>query len=91
MEKQGYNINENILYQDNKSAMLLEKNGRASSGKQSRAINIRYFFLTDQIQEENLIVKYCPTDFMIGDYMTKPLQGKKFYQFRKMIMGLDRG
>ena len=28
---------------------------------------------------------------MIGDYMTKPLQGNKFYQFRKIIMGLDGG
>ena len=91
MEAQGYDIDENILYQDNKSTMLLETNGRTSAGKQSRAINVRYFFLTDQIQQENLIVKYCPTDLMIGDSMTKPLQGNKFYQFRKIIMGLDGG
>ena len=45
MEEQGYKIDLNILYQDNKSAILLEKNGRASIGKQSRALNVRYFFL----------------------------------------------
>ena len=28
MEDQGYKIDENILYQDNMSAILLEKNGR---------------------------------------------------------------
>jgi hypothetical protein len=34
LEEQGYNINSNILYQDNKSAIiLLERNGKKSSGK----------------------------------------------------------
>ena len=42
LEAQGYDIKENILYQDNQSAMLLEKNGRASSGKRTRHVNIRY-------------------------------------------------
>jgi len=32
-------------------------------------------------------VIYCPTDEMIGDFMTKPLQGKKFLNFREAIMG----
>jgi hypothetical protein len=32
MEMQGYEINKNILYQDNKSAILLEMNGKKSSG-----------------------------------------------------------
>ena len=37
-------IDENILYQDNKSEILLEKNGRKSAGKQSCALNVQYFF-----------------------------------------------
>ena len=40
MEEQGYKIDENILYQGNKSAILLEKNGRKSAGKQSHALNV---------------------------------------------------
>lgn len=86
MEEQGYPIKENILYQDNKSAILLEKNGRKSAGKQSRAINVRYFFIADQENKWNIKVMYCPTDEMIGDFMTKPLQGKKFLKFREAIM-----
>ena len=27
---------------------------------------------------------------MIGDYMTKPLHGKKFIEFRKLIMNLPQ-
>jgi hypothetical protein len=37
---QGYGIIENLLLQDNMSSILLEKNGRASSIKQTRHINI---------------------------------------------------
>ena len=87
LEAQGYPIDENILCQDNKSAILLEKNGKRSSGKRTRAINIRYFFLTDQVAKGNLSIMHCPTDDMIGDYMTKPLSGDKFRHFRDIIMG----
>ena len=87
MEAQGYPIKKNILYQDNKSTILLETNGKRSSSKRTRAINIRYFFLTDQIEKGNLHVEYCPTTEMIGDYMSKPLQGKLFQKFKKKIMG----
>mmetsp|Transcript_37303 Transcript_37303/g.52664 ORF Transcript_37303/g.52664 Transcript_37303/m.52664 type:complete len:97 (+) Transcript_37303:159-449(+) len=49
-------------------------------------INIRYFFVTDCIQREGLTVEYCPTDDMLGDFGTKPLQGKKFLDFWRMLL-----
>ena len=91
LEEQGYTVEKNILYQDNKSAILLEENGRKSSGKRTRALNVRYFFLTDQVEKGNLTVTYCPTDAMIGDFMSKPLQGSKFHQFSDDIMGVEPG
>ena len=89
LEEQGYKVEKNIVYQDNKSAMLLEENGRKSAGKRSRAINIRYFWMTDQIKKGNVQVQYFPTELMRGDFYTKPLQGKKFRDFRKQILGED--
>ena len=62
--------------------------GGKSAGKRSRALNVRYFFLTDQVEKGNLRITYCPTDDMTADYMTKPLQGEKFRKFRAEIMGL---
>ena len=88
MEAQGYTIEDNILHQDNKSTILLQENGRKSAGKRSRALNVRYFFLTDQVEKGNLRITYCPTDDMTADYMMKPLQGEKFRKFRAEIMGL---
>jgi hypothetical protein len=87
MESQGYTIKSNILYQDNKSAILLEKNGKRSSSKRTRAINIRYFFITDQVEKGNMEVVYCPTGDMVADFMTKPLQGQLFLKFKRLIMG----
>ena len=89
LEEQGYDVKETILYQDNMSSILLEKNGKESSGKRTHHINIRYFFIKDKIDNKELKIKYCPTDDMVADYMSKPLQGHKFYKFRKMIMNLD--
>ena len=88
MEAQGYPIERNILYQDNKSAILLETNGRQSAGARSQAMNVRYFFLTDQNEKGNLEIEYCPTKEMKGDYMTKPLVGEQFGVLRKDLMGL---
>ena len=41
LEAQGFNISDSIVFQDTQSAILLEKNGRASSSKRRRHINVR--------------------------------------------------
>ena len=89
MEQQGYSLNKNILFQDNKNAILLENNGKRSAGKISRALNVRYFFLTDQVEKGNLSIEYCPTDVMWADFMTKPLHGERFRNFRDKILGIS--
>eukprot|EP00978_Attheya_sp_CCMP212_P037932 scaffold183156_cov29-Attheya_sp.AAC.1 len=68
------------------SAMLLENNGRASSSRRTRHINIRYFFVTDRIKNKEMSVIHCPTGEMVADYFTKPLQGALFKKFRDLIM-----
>ena len=73
LEAQGYGVRESKIYQDNQSAMLMEKNGRASSSKQTRHINIRYFFVADQVQINEVTIEYCPTGEITGDFFTKPL------------------
>ena len=88
LEAQGYTVTDNVVYQDNESAMLLEKNGKRSSTKNTRHIEIRYFFVTDNIKRDKLSVEYCPTDTMLGDYFTKPTQGKKYKWQRNRIMNL---
>jgi hypothetical protein len=87
LEAQGYDVEKNIVYQDNKSAILLETNGKKSLGKRTRALNIRYFFITNQVEKGNTQIEHCGTNNMVSDFFTKPLQGKKFQRFRNNILG----
>ena len=79
---------QNILYQDNTSSIKLEKNGKASSTKRTRHINIRYFTITDRVKKGEITIEYCPTGDMIADYFTKPLQGILFKRLRNLVMGV---
>ena len=86
MEAQRYTIS-STLFQDNQSAMILETKGRSALGKQSRAIDVRFFAIKDSIEKKDLKIEHCPTDLMVGDFFTKPLQGAKFLYFRNLILG----
>ncbi len=88
LESQGWGVKENVIYQDNQAAMQLELNGKASSGKRTKHIAIRYFFVTDRIQKGDVSVKWCPTEDMTGDFWTKPLQGALFRRLRDWVMGV---
>ena len=87
LKEQGYNLKSNVLYQDNQSAIKMEINGRNSCTGNSRHIDIRYFFVKDQIDKGYLTVKYYSTDQMLADFFTKSLQGADFIKFRNEIMG----
>lgn len=85
LNAQDYNVGEHFLYRD-MSSMKLKNNGKFSSGKRTRHFNIKFFYITNLIERGLVKTKYCPTDYMIADYMTKPLTGAKFHQFRQDII-----
>lgn len=87
MEAQGYPLENNTIYQGNKSAMLLEKNGRISCSKKTRHLNIIYFYIKDLIDKKVFNVENCPTEIILADLFTKPLQGSLFVKFRDVILG----
>ena len=86
---QGFEVRDNIVYQDNQSTMLLSNNGHHSSGKKTRHIEIRYYFITDHVKCNNIRLAYCPTEAMVSDFYTKPLQGSQFRKFRDFILNID--
>ena len=78
IEDQGYKVENNIFYQDNKSSILLETNGHKISGTRSQEMNICYVFITNQSEKGNVEIENFLTDGMVADFMTKPLQGSNF-------------
>jgi hypothetical protein len=88
VEEQGYGVKASILNQDNLSAILLENKGKASSGKRTKHINVRHFFIKDWIGSGEITAKHCPATEMLADHFTKPLQGTMFRKFRAEIQGV---
>ena len=89
IESLGYTVDQNILLQDNKSTILLAKNGKLSSSSKTKHIKHRYFFITDKIAKGDLEVEYEPTTRMWSDILTKPLQGQLFLDMRAQLMNVD--
>ena len=54
MEAQGYTIENNILYQDNKSTILLANKGRMSAGKNSKHIKNGFLLISDKVSQREL-------------------------------------
>ena len=76
-----------LVHQDNLSTIALADKGNSSS-QRTRHVNIRYFFLKDRIEAKEFVVKHCATENVIADIFTKPLQGQKFLDFRRVVLNL---
>ena len=65
----------------------MEVNGRNLCTGNSRHVDIKYFWVKDRVDKNEVEIKYCPTTLMLADYYTKPLQRNFFRRFRDVIMG----
>ena len=41
------------------------------------------------MEHEGIELEYCPTEEMLGDFFTKPLQGGLFRTMRNIVMGTE--
>ena len=87
LDTQVYDVFDNIVYQYNKSSILLENYNKASSSKRKNHINIRYYSVTNHIEKYELSLEWCPTADIIGGFMSKPTQGGVFKRFQDQHLG----
>ena len=88
IEAQGFEIDLNILYQDNMSTIKFAENGKQSSGKRTRNFDIKYFYIADLINRKEVSIEYCSSNDMLADFHTKPLIGERFKLMRNKIMNM---
>ena len=69
--------------------MRLQNNSKLSSGKRKRRLDIKLFYITDLISRDEVEVRYCPTNEMIGDYMSNASVKVKFQKFQDLVMNLS--
>ena len=95
LDTEGYDVFENIVYQDNRSDILLENNGKASISKRTKHINTGYYFVTYSIEKYELSLEWYPIADTLVYFMKKPTQGTTFKRLQDKLMGItgaqDRG
>jgi len=67
-----------LIYEDNQNCVRLLKNERSSL--RTKHIDVKYNFVRDLYHSKELDVKYCPSQFMVADLLTKPLEAVKMRQ-----------
>ena len=82
---QGEDVTPAIIHQDNMSTIAMIKNGISKSDK-TRHMNVRYFWTKERVENGEIQILYTPTDDMVADILTKPLQGDKFLTLRRMLL-----
>jgi hypothetical protein len=86
IEEQGYERMPVILHQDNQAAIKIMRKGK-STNDNTRHIRLRYYFVSDKVAKGEVELQYKPTELMVADILTKPLQGAKFLQMRDQLLG----
>ena len=71
-----------VIYEDNQSAIAIAKNPQFHG--RAKHINIKYHFIREQVNNNNIELKYCQTSEMITDMLTKGLRKIKFEKLREM-------
>ena len=72
------------IYEDNMSTIAMIKSGMQN--QRTKHINIRYFFLKDRQDAQEVSLRYMETAHMIADIFTKPLQGSRFVYLRAKLL-----
>ena len=83
----GYNIDSQItIYTDSQSAIALAQNPEHHA--RTKHIDIQYHFVRNCVDDGKLELKYCPTEDMVADGLTKTLAPERHWKLIRM-MGIN--
>ena len=72
-----------LIYEDNQSAISMAKNPQFHG--RSKHINIKYHYVREQVRAGKIVLKYCPTEDMLADLLTKGIEAVKFERLRNSL------
>ena len=73
------------IYEDNQPCIKIAENPINSD--RTKHIHVRFFFVRERVQRNEIQLEYKPTNEMVADCLTKSLESTKVVGFRKAIMG----
>ena len=80
-------INSTVIFEDNQSAISMAKNPQYH--RRTKHINIKYHFIREQVANGTICLKYCKTEDMLADLLTKGVGPEKFERLR-MLYGMSK-
>lgn len=86
LEQQGYGSPTTNIFHDSQSAIMMASNGKPSSDR-TKHMNVRYFFIKEKLDNNEVVLVYKATEDMVADILTKPLQGAAFRKLRALLLG----
>jgi hypothetical protein len=75
------------LYQDNTSTIIMTYMGKGSAQSNSKFMDLKYFWIKQQLYKGLLRLVYLATESMAADFFASPRSGSSFRHFRSIIMG----
>ncbi|KAJ0871528.1 putative RNA-directed DNA polymerase [Helianthus annuus] len=79
-----------LCWCDNSSTIKLSKNP-VMHHRTKHMIDVRFHYLRDLVNDEEVKLAYCPTKDQLVDAMTKPGKLKTFERLRRMMGVVDLG
>ena len=71
-----------VIYEDNQSAICIAKKPQFYG--RTKHIGIKYNYIREQVNSKNVELKYCPTEEMLADMLTKGLNREKLEKLTDM-------
>jgi hypothetical protein len=89
LEAQGHKTGPARVYQDNTSTMAKVKQDSLSGRDRKKHFKKRRLLVKESVDDEVIALKYLPTEAMVADLLTKPLQGTLFNRLRMAMINND--
>lgn len=68
-----------VIFEDNQSTISLSKNAKFHA--RTKHIDVKHHFIRDKFENNEIILKYCSSNMMLADILTKPLSKPLFQKF----------
>ena len=75
------------IFEDNQGAIELSRNPKFHN--RTKHIDISYHYVSEQVNLNTVSVKYCPTEDMLADIMTKGISKISFEKFKNKLGVID--
>ncbi len=75
------------LYEDNQATIQIAENPYQRG--RTKHLGRRYQFVREAIDNNEVILIYCPTESNVADIFTKPLGHKRFIHLRSILLGYE--